>query len=332
MWLLDSELIVPGFEGGQVETLRPLVPDREIFPDPFHEGARCKLGASSIDLSRLTDFPARRSDLKIMRQEVVAAVCVVGRLLAGNARDESAREALALFATTSFGGRELEDELDGIIAALHHVEKGSEVESLKRALHPLFGLKALTNSAEAFVAQTYGLRGENATFGDLSSAGRAALEAASMAFELGKSSEAIVLGTSTGSIYNLHHSESYASPSTELLRESPGVAALLFSAKHVNGSPKLRTVTRDQEKFDLGIFTGFDRERLKCGAALRKWEACKDQISLAEIWGSLGSASLPVALALAGQHLRSSVRASVLVLDVDAFGQATEYVLEGAQK
>ena len=332
MWLLDFEFILPGLETGLREWALPLLPDREIFSEPEHKGARCRLGASSLDTSRLTDYPARRSDLKIMRQEVVAAVCVVGRLLAKNLRDESAREALALYATTSFGGRELEDELDKIISALHQVGERNEVESLKRALHPLFGLKALTNSAEAFVAQTYGLRGENATFGDLSSSGRAALDAASMAFELGKSTEAIVLGTSTGSIYNLHHSESYASAATSVLRESPGVAALLFSARPQGTSPQLRSPVGESETFDLGIFCGFDTERLRCGAPLVRAESCKTRVLLSEVWGSLGSASLPVALALAGTYLRQYPSARVLVLDVDAFGLLTEYVLQGMPK
>ena len=253
----------------------------------------------SVEIPKDSSFYPRRADLKIMRAESILAVVSCGELLSRNNQNQSednfSNDDMGLYTSTSLNHGRTDVQINSILDGLketHDSDISERNQLLHRKLHPLFGLTALTNAAESFVAQHCKIHGDNATYGDTALSGFEALLAASWNIEEERSDESLCLGTNCGGFYSTLAFESYHS-GTKSLHESTASAAILLSNDPSNSKWKVSRVSREKpsEKFDyIYSSSAFDKETTQRQAEEFSGMS-ENPIDFSHpIWGSLGAA------------------------------------------
>jgi len=326
--LLDAELRLPGL--GSLAAFGPayLAHSHPPLTAVAVRGNHAQLELGSVQISPESPHYPRRSDLKTLRSESIAAVDCAGELLARRAPTESERHDMSLYASTSISvGQNPADiaEIFRLVGEHAHSSEEARNRQLLADLHPLFGLRALTNAAESVIAQTYGLRGENATFGDTPLAGYFAMLEAAFDIEEERAPLALAMGTHCSGLYSAIAWESFAGPT---LRESTAAAGLFLgpdagswrlveAADFPASQARMRLPGADwavsTSAFDEKTWA--DNSTLLAGYA----RECFLPFSL---WGSCGSASFEVSVALGQQLAKRNGARSLLVYESDVFGQA----------
>ncbi len=283
-------------------------------------------------------------DVKSMRVDVVALCMCMGKMLEQFGDALWAEVPLFLSAGASASG--LTDEIQGIYSLLKtNVNSNDSVrnQQVNRDIHPLFALKALTNSAQAYAAQFFGFRGQNTTFGSTSNA---SFHALNEAFDLIQSGEAdrVVIGASNGGGFFSQLMGVGLAPEGKSFRESPAAVAMILESEasllqrerspicevlSLGLSSRLPQFEALDDKMiysefkpnsqDFAIFSG--------GACFENWSSenksitahWKKSLSPYPVLGGTGCASLLLNVALGFQIIKENVASGVDCLDSDTY-------------
>lgn len=200
---VPSEYLLPG--GGSLSLLSP-----EIPADHAH-------------------YPSRK-DLKVMRQDSVAAVVAVGELLdeAPLGPELLARCGLFLANGVCLDGSEEEIAAmaTGLVPLADDETVASRLLRTSRATHPLMALKMLTNATQCFVAQKSLALGPNTTFGNTSHSAIDALETSIDQLRLGACNQVIAGASSDGGVHSWLYHRHFTG--TAPWREATGAAFVLL--------------------------------------------------------------------------------------------------------
>ncbi len=144
-------------------------------------------------------YPPLR-DAKSMRNDVIAMCMCLGKMLNGSEFDSQTWQDVPLFMATGPNASGMASEIEEICQMLLQnldVDEGLRNKNIYSEIHPLFALKGLTNSAQAYAAQLFGFRGHNATYGSTSYGTYLAFNDAVSGIRAGEFSRAVV-GASNG--------------------------------------------------------------------------------------------------------------------------------------
>lgn len=228
-----------------VEVIAPGIPDSETLLRHLNAGFhsyQAPLRETVLQDTRLEDivlqldtehrhYPNPR-DLKSMRQDVAAMCVCLGQLLEKSNLAHFDFASVPLFMSTGPSQSGLSTEIENVYATYSALLERSLSERNQRLfdeIHPLFALKALTNSAQAFAAQFYGFRNQNTTFGNTSHQTFYALKEAVSRLQSGECSMAVI-GASNGAGFFSLLMNSTLIPSSSL-RESPAAVAMILESQ-----------------------------------------------------------------------------------------------------
>jgi hypothetical protein len=129
----------------------------------------------AVESYQLQLDPAQRHhpsprDTKSMRLDVIAMCVCLGRMLEKFQSTEGWAD-VPIFMSTGPNASGMASEIESIYdLMLAHInsEAGVRNQQVYSEIHPLFALRGLTNSAQAYAAQLFGFRGQNATYGSTS--------------------------------------------------------------------------------------------------------------------------------------------------------------------
>jgi len=333
VYISNWELRAPSVAHGA--DLAAMIHSPQPIPFRSEQGRSVRLETAEALVSSESPFYPRRADLKTMRAETVCAVDASAEMLSRVDLSESQREETSLYSSTSLSHGQTQKDIDDILVNLEEslqFSKADRNQLLMRKLHPLFGLKALTNAAESFVAQHTGVRGENATFGDTALAGYEALLASSWDLEESRTEHSLCLGTNCGGLYSLFALESYCAerfPKVSTLRESSAAAVLLLSS--TPSEWRLLELSREKPEgtFDHVFSSSVYNEEAK-EKFLSDWGNSNSKChSSFDSWGSFGAASVQFSIISAlSTSQENSKPQRVLIVEEDLYSQRCFIVLE----
>lgn len=137
--------------------------------------------SGKLALDQSSEFYPSRSDLKIMRSDVVASILVTNKMLKEHSGNLNRNECGLFVASGVFleSSNTSFDHLLNVYKEYEKIEDKSErTKKIYRASPPLLALQTLTNSSMSFIAQYTGIKGNNSTFGTTSFSGILALQQA----------------------------------------------------------------------------------------------------------------------------------------------------------
>lgn len=295
-------------------------------------------------------FPAR-SDLKIMRDDVKAAIVSIKELLENVQLSEEELENACLFvangAFVEDSGKYLDKVLDAYRNFPMDLPEEQKLYKLYRMSPPLLALETLTNSSMSFISQYTGIKGHNYTFGNTSFSSFHALSEAENYIKNNGSEFIFVTATNVGGNYSFL-CNSGVSGFKEGWKESAGGGTLLLSAEKENAKarishlknarnvPTLDTRNIDRQWYqllpeapaELLIFSGaFDN-----GTNCEDLEYCKsvhtNVLSLFEKYGNLGPSNNLIGITEAIEQLNKGIK-TIDILDRDVYGRESIIRVEG---
>jgi 3-oxoacyl-(acyl-carrier-protein) synthase len=206
----------------------------DSFAVPFEEATICddgKIYGATIDLDQSSPHFPKRSKLKVMRSDVVAALICAGDLSEQVGSTEMVDVPLYV---SSGAGFDLSVDQIAKVTDAYFAKSDNEAwpdrwSRLNMILPPLWVLKTLPISAACFVAEKLGAKGDNATFGSTSHGTYYALLEGEKKIRQGQSEMVVVGATNSIGIYS---SLTYKNFSRDGLvwKESEGAAFLLLES------------------------------------------------------------------------------------------------------
>jgi len=323
----------------------------ETFPSVFENKAVSVLKQTSFNAGfvvpdKTSPFMPKRSDLKIMRDDIAVSIIDIKSKLQALNLSESDILNMGLFMANGAFLDKPEKHLNRM-PEIFKLFNDEMTEEDKKALiykktPPLLALETLTNSSMSFVAQYTGIKGQNTTFGNTSISAVYAIKQSLI--ELQKSPQNMVLcgGANCGDTY------SFLSNSTILnhidgWKESAGVGNIFFKANPspkdtvlakisqviINSKlPKLDTqeIERDwtsiipKSKADLLIFSGaFTPKEHQLDKAYCE-SLCPQTFSFFDDYGNMGPANIILGLIKGIKSLSDDIK-TVDVIDRDVYGR-----------
>ena len=283
-------------------------------------------------------------DVKSMRVDVVAMCICMGKMLEKYGPSNWAEVPLFLSAGASASG--LTEEIQGIYSLLrNHIssDESRRNQQVNRDIHPLFALKALTNSAQAYAAQFFGFRGQNTTFGSTSNAGLHSLLEGFEAIQCGDV-DRVVVGASNGGGFFSQLMGIGLAPEGQSFRESPVAVAMIlesekcflqrekapvceiFEIKSSSRLPQFELLEPSQTYFEFKK-GNYDQAIFSGGACFENWKT--EQTSVNSHWkkswspypvlGGTGCTSFLLNIALAFQMLEENLVSNIDCLDTDTY-------------
>jgi 3-oxoacyl-(acyl-carrier-protein) synthase len=296
-------------------------------------------------------FP-RRSDQKVMRQDVKAAYVCAGEIIAQSLLSADALARIPLFIASGTCLEHQQEEYNlwektQVLAA----ESKTVAEKHHRyyqAIPPLLALRSLTNATESFVAQYSGVAGCNTTFGGTSHSGYYALQEGIGQIQSGYTDIAMVGASHAGGLYSYLTYASFTQP-CQVWRDSVGAAFLLLESEESLRSRGLAPLAEIKDTahccqvpslfgfsgrepygqlpvpepgclavFSGGLSEGDYEQEKDCVAA--RWSASR---SLYPLIGHLGAVSMLMNLIAGIYYLQEEALEQVDCLDHDAYNRSS---------
>lgn len=163
--------------------------------------------AGKLKLDSQSPYYPGRSDEKIMRDDVIASIISIKKMLAeARTRGIELPESTVLFvANGAFMDnpeihlRRIPDVYRSFTPEMTEEEK---IKQIYIASPPLLALETLTNGTMSFISQYAGIKGHNTTFGNTSQAGFYALEEATQTLQRTAEKNALVCACNSGGSYS----------------------------------------------------------------------------------------------------------------------------------
>ncbi len=175
--------------------LAPGIDNTEAFSKLVLYGSN-DLDFNKIEFDSSSPFYPQRSDLKAMREDVVASVIAVSELLKSANITAEACENIGLFTSTGVFFGEISNTINTLKSRLLEENESGRIRENKSeyfdAIPPLTALRTLTNAIESYASLYSKLAGENAAFGGTSAGGFYALQEAHQAIAHGRTQMAVV--------------------------------------------------------------------------------------------------------------------------------------------
>lgn len=205
--------------------------------------------AGKLKLDTESPFYPSRSDEKIMRDDVIASILSIKKMLNDAEKKEiTLSESTALFVANGAFMDNPEKHLRRIPEVYQSfTAEMSEEEKIKQifmASPPLLALETLTNGTMSFIAQYTGLKAHNTTFGNTSQASFYALEEALQTIQNSSEKTALVCACNSGGSYSFLTNSTILGKETGM-KESAATANLFLknsSEKPANALCKITGV------------------------------------------------------------------------------------------
>jgi len=292
------------------------------------------------------NYPSKK-DAKVMRNEIVASVITLKRIVQRLRLDPDELRDTPLYIATSIPAHSLEEEIDGLLKSMDDPELWVDQEKRNRLLfsmtNPMTGLKVLSNANSCFASENCGARGNNATFGDTSNAGFLALEEAWFDISERRSTYAIVgVGASCGRASQL--SLRGFAGKNELQTEIEAAAFLVLGSrdrmeamrdhvpiriKHLEQKPLVPSIFKQDDGHSI-FETGNDGDAFNIYSDPFGYYPAtgRDQLNLSNDIGNFGAASLLCGIAIAQSHLNARNGVAAVCRDRDVYGREARVELE----
>jgi hypothetical protein len=276
-------------------------------------------------------FYPNPSDLKVMREDTIAAVVLARRILhRSKFTDDTIREMGLMFANSNFIDNDIL-EFDTISQAIGEIQNSLNEEAKNKTLgagiSPLIPLRTLTNGTESFIAQYTKIQGENATYGSTCISTVHALKDAMNTIALGISENAMVGGSHYANGFSFLNQ--YLNLDCHSAYKESTSSALILIESEVAISRNNHTVLLWIESIDFNSFTETTKDVVSVfwGGSftpkqtqelyrklLRKFDVpC---CSLFEKTGSLGCAEMVFLLAWSNENLESGQSSIIYLEDI----------------
>ncbi len=300
----------------------------------------------SLDFSLDPSDPHHPSikDVKSMRVDVIAMCICLAKML--KSYGESNWSEVPLFVSTGASASGLTEEIQSIYELINDHLSSSDLkrnEQVSRDIHPLFALKALTNSAQAYAAQLFGFRGQNTSFGSTSHASYYAFSEAIDAIQFGES-DRVVIGASSGGGFYSQLMNLGLCPEGQSFCESPAAVALILESEKSLRTKKLKALCevfgvktkealpdfkRDEsQKYYYDFHSNAQEFAIYSGGASQE-SFLEEQKAVCNHWtsslspyknlGDTGCASVLLNIALGFQLIKENRQTEVDCLNTDTF-------------
>ncbi|RZW18414.1 MAG: hypothetical protein EX260_08935 [Desulfobulbaceae bacterium] len=320
---------------------------REDQKEPWQAEREATQGWESFHISESDPNYPSKKDAKAMRNEIVASVVALKRLVKRLRLNPDDLRNTPLYIATSIPAHSLEEEIGRLLKSVDIPRVWEDQEVRNRLLfsmtNPLTGLKVLSNANSCFASENCGARGNNATFGDTSVAGFQALEEAWFDISEGRSTYAIVgVGASCGRASQLSL-RGLAGPA-KLQKETEAAVFLVLGnkmgmetigvhapirIKHLEQMPSIPDILEQADEHSC-FESEDDSDTFNVYSDPLGYfpETGADQLNLSYDIGNLGAASLLCSIALAQDHLATRKYAAAVCRDKDVYGRETRVDLE----
>ena len=333
--------------------------NHEVKQEIIHYSNR-KIIFGRLNLNENSKHFPRRSDVKIMRQDVIATSICVNEIIDDAKLSKDVLSEMPLFISNGICLEKLPNQSDLISKAVKIVvESNSDYEKFERIyqfIPPLLALQTLTNASEHFASQYSGITGDNTTFGNTSQSAFYALKEAFSKIELGENDIVLVGGSNCGGIYSHLTFKNFTGNDT-IWHESPCAAFLLLESKeslekykrkpqieikllkssHVipdiyntsSHAPYKSLNLRNKDEF--GIFSGGFSESdyaIEKKAANSAWN---ESFSWYPILGNMGAASIYMNIIAAIQYSKSKKHKFIVCVDCDPYARESYIELSGVR-
>lgn len=291
---------------------------------------------------RSSPFFPERSDEKIMREDVKAAVIAVQEMM--NGYSESLLEDTDLYVANGVFIEDTGKQLQRVIDIYRQIEDNfpeeEKVRRLYQATPPLLALQTLTNSSMSFISQYAGIKGNNTTFGNTSQSAFHAIQKAAFALQSG-TERVLVCASNCGGAVSYLTSQSFFEEK-ENWKESAAAACLFFETdlnaaavcritgmkmeNHPEHSNALSQFIADE--ITHIVFSGaFTEEQYR--ADLNAFQSTgKQAFSYFPEYGNLGSANLIMSVIKGIELLQSNEESIIALVDRDVYGRESYIRIE----
>lgn len=214
--------------------------------------------SGELELNSQDPFFPNRSDVKIMRTDVIASILSINHLLS-KFHAAISREDYSLFTASGVFIEKIENHTKHLVKVYQEITETTSTEEVLQKIYrgspPLLALQTLTNSAMSFIAQYTGIKGNNFTFGTTSASGFHALQAGfdQVFFEKGIS---IVAGANVGGAHSFLMNLPFRKENDNWF-ESQSAASLILSDNPDNALCKISKIKTARIK---GMLSETDKE------------------------------------------------------------------------
>lgn len=340
VYITAAEILVPPSDNLEQFSTNLLSGDYSSLP--IQSQNLTDLFYDTIELRLNPDQPHHPSprDVKSMRSDVVAMCICLGKMLEKYGRQNVFWAEVPLFMSTGPNASGMASEIEDIYELVVQNANASDQErnqNIQSEIHPLFALKGLTNSAQAYAAQLFGFRGHNATYGSTSYGTYLAFWDAVSAIESGEFSRAVV-GASNGGGLISQFMNSGMTVSGKKFRESTIATSLILESEPCENACEIKSFYASSSLPQLNpvykkkIYSEFTHDLSAnaifsgglCEEAYHdevqginlKWEK---NFSAYPLLGHTGCASFLLNLALGYNFLRNNSHTTIDCLNADPY-------------
>lgn len=313
---------------------------------PVHQ-KKILTGVLSPDKS--SPFYPSRSDEKIMRTDVVAAIIIILEMLNELKTDTSERNEMALFVANSIFIEENNKNLNRALSVFNKLDEfvtdKQKLQAIYKSTPPLLALETLSNATMSFISKYSEIKGQNTTFGSTSHAAFQALEEAIYQVKLNKN-KVLVGGSNCGGLYSFLAYQNFYKDSTAW-KESACASFMVVGNKgkvkitklqHNYKLPSLETqkTTRDWKHFfkeilpDFIVYSGGYTNAVFAKNEKEVRAICPNYYTWEKEYGNLGSAAIFMNLAYAYELIEKGATQTVDILNRDVYGREVHIHLEKA--
>ena len=192
-------------------------------------------------------FMPKRSDLKIMREDIAVSIIDIKKMLSELNLSENELEKTGLFIANGSFLDQPEKHLDRIPEIFKFFTADMSDEDKKKLIYqktpPLLALETLTNSSMSFIAQYTKIKGHNTTFGNTSISGTFGVKQSVVEVENNLSNMVLCGGANCGDTYSfLCNSPLFEN--IENWKESAAVGNLLIKTNLSNNETPLAKISQ----------------------------------------------------------------------------------------
>lgn len=298
--------------------------------------------SGELATDRSSPFFPERSDEKIMREDVKAAVIAVQEMMQDY--PESLLEETDLYVANGVFIEDTGKQLQRVIDIYRQVEENfpeeEKVRRLYQATPPLLALQTLTNSSMSFISQYAGIKGNNTTFGNTSQSAFHAIQKAAFALQSGSERVLVCASNCAGAVSFLTFQSFFEEK--ENWKESAAAACLFFEsdakAKSLCRITGMKTNNRPQNSDLFSEFSSDDINTIIFSGAFTEAAYQKDLtrfnstgkklFSCFPEYGNLGSANLIMSIIKGIELLQSDPESKIAIVDRDPYGRESYIRME----
>ena len=321
------------------------------LPEVFEEkiiahakGIKGRFGVFNIPKNHAA-YPDR-SDAKIMRADVIAAIIVIKEMLGKLSFSKDILTEMGLFVANGSFLEEENKHMKRVMKTLRNItETDDQTEKLRqvyKSVPPLTALETLTNSTMSFIAKYTGVKGNNTTFGNTSYGGFSALSKGIEEIRKGDSFS-LAGGANGAGVYSALSKLNFYEK-IDGWQESAACAFLVLQKEKNKGIAEITackqgltvpSLTDLSEKRNWSSFFNSQRNPemivYSGGATPDEFLRNKKEItaintpsfSWNEQYGSLGAAALPMNVIKGLEYIEEGKYEFVDILDRDIYGRET---------